>query len=79
MKTSMAAGIDGEEAFEEGYEKHLGQEPKVDVMEERVRGGDHRNASLAARVKRSESGWKGTVVQDWRQDRRKRERERRQR
>ena len=45
MDIGMAAGTDGEEAFEEGYGKHLilqckqctrEQEPKVDGVEERV-------------------------------------------
>ena len=60
----MAAGTDGEEAFEEGTEKHPNlqckqckqctreQEPKVEGKEEGVPAGVCRNTSTAARVKK---------------------------
>ena len=61
MEIGMAAGADGEEAFEEGYGKHLNlqckqctreQEAKVDGTEERDPVGAYRSTSTAAKVKK---------------------------
>ena len=61
MEIGMAAGTDGEEAFEEGTEKHLKsqcrqctgeQEPEVDGVEERVAVGAYMSTSSAERVKK---------------------------
>ena len=56
----MAAGTDGEEAFEEGYGKvselavQSSVEAKVDGTEDRVPVGVYRNTSTVAEVKKKE-------------------------
>ena len=54
-------------------------EPKVDGMDGRVPAAGYRNTSTAARVKKERIVLERTVVQDRRQERRKRTRERWQR
>ena len=63
MDIGMAAGTDGEEAFEEGYGKVSelavqssvqGNKNKVDGTEDRVPVGVYRNTSTVAEVKKKE-------------------------
>ena len=86
MKIGMAAGTDGEEGFEEGY--GYTSEFAVQAVYKGTGGkggwNGAKGSSWSAQKhldsckgeERSESCWKGAVVRDQRQERRKRARER---